>query len=86
MAACFIEEDIRRGILPEKIAGFSEVHDYVDANMYLINEGCPDPKIGSFYEWDGWSVDQVCEHLNLIIEALDKWLKDGRCNPAIMYL
>lgn len=48
VAACFIEEDIRRGILPEKIAGFSEVHDYVDANMYLINEGCPDPKIGSF--------------------------------------
>jgi hypothetical protein len=86
VAACFIEEDIRRGILPKKITGFSEAHNYVDANMYLINEGCVDPKIGSFYEWDGWSVDRICEKFNLIIEALDKWLKDGRCMPATMYL
>lgn len=86
VASCFMEEDIRRGILPEKIGGFSEAHDYTDANMYLINEGWPDPKAGSFYEWEGWSVDKICEHFNLIIEALDRWLKDGRRQPVLMYL
>ncbi len=69
-----------------KICAFSDAHDYVDANMYLINEDCVDPKTGSFYEWDGWSVDQICEHFNLIIEALDKWLEAGRRKPAMMYL
>ncbi len=86
VAACFINEDIRRGILPEKISCFSEAHDYSDANMYLINEGWPYPKTGSFYEWDGWSVDKICEHFNFIIEALDRWLKDGRRQPVLMYL
>lgn len=85
-AACFIEEDISRGVLPEDVSGFSDIHDYVDANMYLINEGCTDPKVGSFYEWEGWSVDRICAHFNIIIEALDAWLKQKRSKPVTAYM
>ena len=32
----WIKEDLRRGVQPENIKTFSELHDVVDANMYLL--------------------------------------------------
>lgn len=81
----WIEEDIRRGVLPQSLASFSEAGDYMDHNMYVIDEDLVDSKIGNFYLWD-WDVEIVCQHLNAVAYALDGWLRDGRKRNALEFL
>src|SRR5690606_5208338 len=56
----WIEQDFESGFLPASVASFSELGDYVDHNMYLIDEDLGESKVGSFYEW-GWDVQKVCD-------------------------
>ena len=82
VAQLWIEEDIRRGVLPADLGSLSDAHDYVDSNMYLLEEGHPCPRAGSFLEWDEWDFWTVCHHSNLVIDALNEWLRTGRSGDA----
>ena len=70
-----IREDILRGVHSPDISAFSELHEAVDANMYLIDEQHPDPLAGSFSDWPDLTVNNQCVLLNRIIEAAEDWLK-----------
>jgi len=80
-----IEADITRGVLPADLSSFSDAHDYVDANMYLVDEEHPEPVLGSFYEWDNMDTACIINHFNRVIEALDGWLCSGRQGQASDY-
>lgn len=47
VAQNLIEEDIRRRIIPDSISSFSELHDFIDANLYLVDDNIS-PRLGSF--------------------------------------
>jgi hypothetical protein len=70
----WIKEDIYRGIQPETISTFSELHDTVDANMYLIDENHPVSKAGNFSEWPELDVQRVCDQLTRVISIINDWL------------
>ena len=65
-----ILSDVRSGRVPATVESFSDLHDYVDANEYLINAGVP------------WDVDPVTGETDLgptnaVTDIVDAWLKDG---------
>ena len=70
----WIKEDIHRGVLPSSVTSFSELHDYTDANMYLLDENHPDPRVGSFWEWDELDVQGVCDRFNATADIVNDWL------------
>jgi hypothetical protein len=65
-----ILEDIRRGVVPDTVGSFSELHDYVDANGYG----------GAFEAWfEGCcESDAFCRFWDRAQNACDRWLKAGR--------
>lgn len=70
----WIQEDMQRGIQSETIGSFSELHDAVDANMYLIDENHPVSKAGSFTHWPELDVQGVCGQLNQVMDIINDWL------------
>lgn len=70
----WIKEDLRRGIQSETIGTFSELHDAVDANMYLIDENHPVSKAGDFDKWPELDVKGVCDQLNQVMDIINDWL------------
>lgn len=94
VAQSLIEEDIQRGIIPENIGSFSELHDYIDANLYLVDDNTA-PRLGSFFNWSEFWLDEegieidtdsVYKLLNMMLEAIDCWLEDGRNKKVTEYL
>ena len=71
----WIKEDLRRGVQPETVKTFSELHDVVDANMYLLDEDHPIPKAGNFYEWEEFDVQGVCDQFNRVMDIIEDWLE-----------
>ena len=58
--------DRAEGVIPPDGVTFDDLHTYVDANMYLLDDG------GNFdAETDGWEMDRINEHMNAAMDALD---------------
>ncbi|MET3999172.1 hypothetical protein [Marinobacterium sp. MBR-109] len=85
IAQLWMEEDFRRGVLPEKIGNFSEVHDYLDANEYLMDEFHPVERLRSVLEWD-LPFFEFYDQYHIMISALDNWLSSDREGQAVDYL
>jgi hypothetical protein len=62
-------KDIADGTMPADVKTFSEMHDHVDANEYLI-----DAMPG--YDWglENGSID----YANRVADTVDEWLRNGR--------
>ncbi len=78
-----IRLDQQSGILPETVSCFSELHDYVDGNMYLIDEGHPVNKMRSFFEWPELDVDQVCRWFSRSIERVEQLLQQPESSDIL---
>lgn len=74
VAIAWIKEDIRLGIQPASVKTFSDLHDCVDANMYLLDEDHINPRVGSFWEWEELDVQGVCDQFNAVIVIINDWL------------
>ncbi|WP_100638954.1 hypothetical protein [Marinobacter salexigens] len=85
VAQAWIERDIEQSFLPEDISDFAAIGEYCDHNMYLVDEALHGSKVGSFYEW-GWEVQKVCDHFNVVADALSAWLGSGRKGSAADYI
>lgn len=85
VAQAWIEEDSRRGILPPLVGSFAELHDFVDANMYLIDEAHPDARLRFPFEWE-WEFFDIHDHYQLVATALSRWLASDRTGNADKYL
>ena len=64
----FMVNDAVKGVLPLDLKNFSEAHDHVDANEYLITCGTFD---------DSGEEDVPRELYNQVIDLLDKWILTG---------
>ena len=63
-------EDMIDNVIPVAVKSFSELHDYVDANEYLLADG---------EQFDIANVDEF----NKLSDSLDKWLKTrDECSKA----
>lgn len=81
IAELLILEDIRRKVLPETVKTISELHDYIDANLYLIDEERGDAIWSNFFNWD-WDAWKSYDHLVSQTNAVDNWLRSGRKGKA----
>lgn len=85
VAQLWMEEDFRRGVLPVSTNSFSLVHEYMDANEYLMDEYHPVERLRSILDWDLPFLD-FYDQYQIMVEALDKWLSSGRHGQAVDYL
>lgn len=85
IAQLWMEEDFRRGVLPEKIDSFSEVHDYMDANEYLMDELHPVERLRSVLQWNLPFFD-FYDQYHIMVAALNRWLSTDREGEAVDYL
>lgn len=69
-----IRADIEAGIVPPNVRDFSQLHDFVDANVYMLDDA------GDFdAELEGLTVDEITrEVMGPVVDALDVWLQSGR--------
>lgn len=74
-----IDEDIAEGVVPGSVASFTDLHDYVDANEYLLNIEVPwgaDDPSGTDEVWNA-----VTAEVNRRLSASDrKRCTLGACN------
>lgn len=63
-----VQADIEAGWVPTTVANFSELHDHVDANMYLLNV-----MDGAGEEYDAASEEQATRD-NAAMELVNQWL------------
>ena len=72
--------DVSTGIIPRTVRSFSELHDYVDANLYgdteklleQLDAAQPDTDEGHTT-----ALNAACDLLNPAIETVDAWLANG---------
>ncbi len=72
--------DVENGIVPTTVASFSELHDYVDANLYggmetLLEE--IDSEAEDTDAGHSGAMQSLCKIANHAIEAVDAWIKAG---------
>ncbi len=81
-----ILDDVASGTVPAKVAGFTDLHTYVDANCYggtealfdAAHDAAPDTEEGHTAAWNSF-----CDLVNPAIEAVDAWIKSGGIAAAI---
>lgn len=64
-----ILDDVRAGVVPADVGGFSDLHDHVDANCY-----------GGLCDGD-WTFSENFAVENGIQDALDAWIRHGGIAP-----
>ena len=72
--------DVRNGTVPESVASFSQLHDYVDANLYGGTEALLDELDAAVPDTDeGHSTALValCDLANPAMDTVDTWIKAG---------
>ena len=71
-----ILEDIAHGPVPNTVSRFSELHDYVDANMYggFCDEPSQTANGGNYWWPEGLRIDEA----NAVQDAINAWLQRGR--------
>jgi hypothetical protein len=74
LAAAQIEVDIVNGIVPATVGSFSELHDYVDANMY----GDPDLEVFGLGTHEGREDLPAIAFVAEVQDVVDAWLRAGR--------
>jgi len=57
-----ILDDVRLGVVPPTVESFSELHDYVDANVY-----------GGLCDEEDVDIDDA----NAVQDILDPWIREG---------
>lgn len=63
-------------VLPLSLKSFSEAHDHVDANDYLLAAG----------EFDDSAEEHIpCELYNQVSHMLDMWIKQGQYEVEVLY-
>lgn len=75
-----ILSDVENGIVPATVASFSELHDYVDANLYGGTEALLDEIDAVAPDTDeGHSnaLAALCDLANPAMDAVDAWIKAG---------
>ncbi len=60
-----ILEDMKAGLIPPTVRSFSELHDHVDANEYLLEV------------WPDWDPADDCVAENALMDAITAWLAQG---------
>ena len=69
-----ILHDMEHGPLPRTVSSFSELHDYVDANVDggFCDEPSQTPQGGNYWWPDGLRIDEA----NAVQDAVDAWLRE----------
>lgn len=62
-----IIEDVANGVVPADVKNFSELHDYVDANMY-----------GGLCDEDSKVPFEPLDEINEIQGAVSEWIESGQ--------
>lgn len=78
--------DVSSGLVPRTVKGYSELHDYVDANLYggteaLLDEF--DTEVPDTDEGHSSALTALCELANPAMDIVNAWIKAGGLADAI---
>ena len=81
-----ILEDVSAGLVPANVAGYTDLHGYVDANCYggtealfdAAHDAVPDTGEAHAIAWNSF-----CDLVNPAIGAVDAWIMSGGIAAAI---
>jgi hypothetical protein len=80
-----ILDDVQKGIVPVTVASFSELHDYVDANVYGGTESLLDELDSVAPDTDeghSSAMNCFCKLANAAMDIVDVWIKSGAIRKA----
>jgi len=72
--------DIKAGIVPPTVTGYSNLHDYVDANLYGGTEALLDQldsMVPDTDEGHSAALAKLCDIANPAMDLVDEWIKLG---------
>ena len=76
LALLMLKEDIQSGLLPASIRSLSDVDEYTDSNMYLIDDEHPHPKARTFFDWPELQTMDIVEVVCQLRNRIDQRLPD----------
>lgn len=72
--------DVENGIVPTSVSCFSELHEYVDANLYGGTEALLeqlDAEVPDTDEGHSAAMTALCHLANPAMDAVDAWIRSG---------
>ncbi|MBX3497562.1 MAG: hypothetical protein KF769_15110 [Parvibaculum sp.] len=72
--------DVEKGIVPASVSSFSELHEYVDANLYGGTEALLeelDSEAPDTDEGHSGALAALCDLANPAMNAVDAWIRSG---------
>lgn len=72
--------DVENGVVPASVSCYSELHDYVDANLYGGTEALLeqlDAEAPDTDEGHSIALAALCELANPAMETVDAWIRSG---------
>ncbi len=72
-----ILRDIATGIVPDSVSSFSELHNYVDANLYGNAESVL-AELSELHQEAQTALDSHVAIANAAMEIVDNWLQNHR--------
>lgn len=81
-----IERDIALGLVSPLVESFADLHDHVDANLYVNDAERDDRVFGEAGKAAGFSQQDFIDQTNRMISAIDRWLAGGRADNAIDFI
>lgn len=72
--------DVENGVVPASVSSFSELHDYVDANLYGGTEALLeqlDAEVPDTDEGHSAALAALCDLANPAMDAVDAWIRSG---------
>lgn len=85
IAEAEINMDIDKGTVPADIQSFEDLHEHVDANMYVSDLHREASPVADYCADNGYAVQGCMRVANEITEPLDRWLRNGRHGSAMDY-
>ena len=84
MAKTDMQKDVQAGAIDlSGVKNFGDLHDFVDANMYL---GGPGSKTEAYCDKHGLSPEQSWVLFNAVSDRLDHWIRDGKLHHGNSHL
>lgn len=80
-----ILQDIASAVVPDSVNSFEDLHEYVDANMYVSDGDRELSPIEDYCADHGYAVQGRMRIASEIADTLDRWLKNGRTGSARDY-
>ncbi len=82
VAVAMIRADQKAGFFHSTVGSYSDINEYADANMYLLDATHPIPLARSFFEWPELDIEEIMYFFDEVRDCIDDAFAEGVLLPA----